>query len=88
MISYTNIENLKKNKVIGIMLYNNKMKILNNYYKLKKVKFQNLLMNIQHGIKIQTDILLLCILLRMVLFLLKNGSIIDILETMQEKLLQ
>ena len=88
MISYTNIENLKKNKVIGIMLYNNKMKILNNYYKLKKVKFQNLLMNIQHGIKIQTDILLLCILLRMVLFLLKNGSIIDILEIMQEKLLQ
>ena len=57
MISYTNIENLKKNKVIGIMRYHNKMRTLNNYCKLKKVKFQNLIINIQYGIKIQMDIL-------------------------------
>ena len=57
MISYMNVEKHKKNKVIGIMRYHNKMRTLNNYCKLKKVKFQKFLMNIQYGIKIQMDIL-------------------------------
>lgn len=57
MISYMNIEGLKKSKVNGIMRYHNKMKILNNYYKPKKVKFHNLIINIQHGIKIVMVIL-------------------------------
>ena len=57
MISYMNVEKLKKNKVIGIMRYHNKMRTLNNYCKLKKVKFQKFLINIQYGIKIQTDTL-------------------------------
>ena len=57
MISYMNIEGLKKSKVNGIMRYHNKMKILNNYYKPKKVKFHNLIINIQHGMKIVMVIL-------------------------------
>ena len=57
MISYMNVEKLKKNKVIGIMRYHNKMKILNNYWKLKKAKFQKFLVNIQYGIKILMVIL-------------------------------
>ena len=57
MISYMNVEKLKKNKVNGIMRYHNKMKILNNYYKPKKAKFQKFLMIIQYGIKILMVIL-------------------------------